>query len=98
MRVGAVVQRALQSLEAHHRTDEHRRQAEREQAMGNGLPARHLGLGALLVDVNPLLIAGCFGKLVDAVLRHFYPVAGADLSDPSHCRQDERWRTLTCLI
>jgi hypothetical protein len=33
---------------------------------------------AVLVDVDPLLVAGCVRKLVDAVLGDLDPIAGAD--------------------
>jgi hypothetical protein len=49
----------------------------------DGLAARRLLGSALLVDVNPLLVAGRLRELVDAVLRDLDPVADADLGPDS---------------
>jgi hypothetical protein len=45
----------------------------------DGLAARQFLLGAVLVNVNPLLVTGCLSEFVDAVLRDLDPFAGADL-------------------
>ena len=39
---------------------------------------RAVGLRPLNVDVDPLVIAGYLGELVDELLGHLAPVAGAD--------------------
>src|SRR5258708_1109025 len=41
----------------------------------DGLPIRHLRLAALNINMNPLMVAACFGKCVDAFLCHYKPVA-----------------------
>jgi hypothetical protein len=44
---------------------------------------RHLGRGAHGIDVDPLVIPGRVGELVDARLRHLEPVADRNLlADP----------------
>ena len=53
-------------------------EAEREKAMCNGLAARHLGFRTILVDMDPLFVAGRIREVVDAILRDLDPVAGAD--------------------
>src|SRR6185437_5057568 len=50
-----------------------------EIAVRDGLAARHLRLGALDVDMDPLVIAGGVGEGVDAVLGDLHPVGHADL-------------------
>jgi hypothetical protein len=47
---------------------EHRDQGQGQEAMGDGLAARHVLLGALDVDVDPLVITRRLGELVDPVL------------------------------
>ena len=47
--------------------------------MGDGLAARHLRLGALDVDMDPLMVAGGVGECVDALLVDRDPVGCADL-------------------
>src|SRR6266699_6256470 len=47
--------------------------------MGDCLATRHLALGTLDIDMDPLVIAGGVGEFVDLLLRHRVPVAGADL-------------------
>src|SRR4051812_29378268 len=47
--------------------------------MRDSLAARHLRFRALLIDMDPLLVAGRIRKLVDAILRNLDPVADADL-------------------
>ena len=46
--------------------------------MGDGGAAGQLFLRALLVDMDPLLVAGRFRELVDSLLRDFNPVAHTD--------------------
>src|ERR1700742_4233337 len=76
--VRAVVQRILQPLQPHHRSNEHRSKAEREKPVGDGLAAGQLPLRTVLVDMNPLLVAGGVGELIDPVLCDLDPVARAD--------------------
>ena len=45
-----------------------------------GLAARHLARGALGIDVNPLVVAGRFRKLVDTMLVDDHPVGDADFN------------------
>jgi hypothetical protein len=47
--------------------------------VGNGLASGQFLLGALLVDVNPLLVAGCLREQIDTILGYLDPVADADL-------------------
>ena len=77
--VRAVVQRGAQSLQPDHRPDEERCERERQQTVGDGGAAGQFLFGALLIDMDPLLVAGRFREAVDAVLSHLDPVAGADL-------------------
>src|SRR6201999_3654450 len=49
-----------------------------EQAVRDGLAARHLLFGPVLVDMDPLLVAGRFRELGDAILRDVDPVARPD--------------------
>src|SRR6267378_3764903 len=51
--------------------------------MRDGLTTRRLACGAFRVDMNPLLVAGRLGELVDAVLGDLDPVADADLGADS---------------
>src|SRR6185295_13956267 len=69
-----------QTLQPNHRPNEERREREGQQTVGNGAAAGQLLFRALLVDVNPLLVAGRFRELVDSLLRDLDPVACADLS------------------
>jgi len=61
----------------------HRRQAKREQSVRDGGAAGKLALGALPIDMNPLLVAGRFCEPANAFLGHFNPVADADLGADS---------------
>src|SRR6266851_498901 len=47
--------------------------------MGDRLAARHLALGALDIDMDPLMVAGGGGEFVDLLLGHRIPVADPDL-------------------
>src|SRR5687767_1993271 len=47
--------------------------------MGDGGAAGQFLLGALLIDMNPLLVAGRFREEVDPLLRYLDPFAHADL-------------------
>ena len=40
---------------------------------------RRIGFSSLSVDVNPLMVFGCVGEVVDARLGDFEPVARGDL-------------------
>jgi hypothetical protein len=46
--------------------------------MGDRHLARQFAGRAILVDVNPLFVAGCFSEGVDAVLAYFDPLARAN--------------------
>ena len=46
--------------------------------MGDRLTARHLALGALDIDMDPLMIAGGIGEFVDKRLVDGKPIADAD--------------------
>src|SRR5262249_37010780 len=54
-------------------------QREGEVAVGDRRPERALRLGALDVDVDPLVVAGELGEGVDVRLRDSAPLARADL-------------------
>ena len=41
----------------------------------DGLPVGHVRLAALDINMDPLMVAACFGKRVDAFLCHYQPVA-----------------------
>ena len=77
--VGAIIQRVLQTLEGHDGADEHRGKAEGKHPVGDRLTSGQFGFGAVLVDMDPLLVAGGFCKLVDAGLGDFEPIADAYL-------------------
>ena len=47
--------------------------------MRDRLAARHLALGALDIDMDPLMVAGGVGEFVDLLLGHCEPVADPDL-------------------
>src|SRR5438067_11281889 len=47
--------------------------------MRDRLAARHLALGALDIDMDPLMVAGGIGEFVDLLLGHREPVADPDL-------------------
>src|SRR6267142_916955 len=47
--------------------------------MRDCLAARHLALGALDIDMDPLMVAGRIGEFVDLLLGHRIPVADPDL-------------------
>src|SRR3954451_22728160 len=53
-------------------------QAEREVAVRDRRSERALGLGALDVDMDPLIVAGEIGERVDHLLGHLTPVGRAD--------------------
>src|SRR5437762_3077000 len=46
----------------------------------DGTATRQLFLRSLLVDMDPLLVAGCLRKEVDAFLGDFNPFAGSDFA------------------
>ena len=54
--------------------------------MGNGLAIGHLCFSALGVHVDPLVIPGRFGELVDPVLINDHPIGQADLDALQHLR------------
>ena len=54
-----------------------RQEREREVAVGDGLP-EGTGGGALLVNMDPLMVERGIGKHIDALLRHFDPFGRAD--------------------
>src|SRR5205814_7976279 len=41
----------------------------------DGLAIRHVRLAALDINMDPLMVAACFGKCVDPFLCHYQPVA-----------------------
>jgi hypothetical protein len=47
--------------------------------VGDGLAIRHFFRRTLRVDVDPLVICGRFGELIDPVLIDHYPIGQADL-------------------
>src|SRR6267154_6670348 len=47
--------------------------------MRDRLAARHLALGALDIDMNPLMVAGRVGEFVDLLLGDREPIADPDL-------------------
>ena len=75
-----VVQGALQPADARDRANELRRQCEREEAVSDGPVGRQFALGALDVDVDPLVVARRVGKPIDLLLRDLHPFAYADLA------------------
>src|SRR6266446_9337958 len=83
--VGAVVDYVAIADDLISRFDfERRYQAEREKAVRDGSAERALTLRALDIDMDPLMIAGNIGELVDLVLCHLDRLApaavfGADL-------------------
>lgn len=68
-----------QTDDPHHRANKEGSKREGEQAMSDGGGAWRFSPGALLIDVDPLLVAGRLRELVDPLLRHLDPVADADL-------------------
>ena len=46
--------------------------------MGNGIAEGALTLGALGIDVDPLVVAGGIGEVVDPLLGDLEPVAGLE--------------------
>ena len=51
----------------------------RLESVRDGLATRQLFPGAVLVDMEPLLVTGRLRKAVDAILSDFNPFAGSDL-------------------
>src|SRR5260370_34964995 len=47
--------------------------------MGDGPATRQLFFRPVLVDMDPLLVAGRVGKAIDTILRDLNPFAGSDL-------------------
>ena len=76
--VAAVVDAALYVVDVRNLMAEHRNQRQGQKAVGDRLAARHLALGALGIDMDPLVVAGGLGELVDPRLRDVDPVADAD--------------------
>src|SRR5690242_9729083 len=56
---------------------ERRDQAEREKAVRDRSAKGALASGSLDIDMNPLMVAGDIGELVDLVLRHLDRLAPA---------------------
>jgi len=48
---------------------------QRQVAVGDGSAKRRFPRCAHHIDMNPLVVAGRFGELVDAILTDFEPVA-----------------------
>src|SRR5260370_7898248 len=78
--VSAVVEGIAHTLQAHHRSNEERCEREPQQSVGDGGATWQLLLRALLVDMNPLLVARRFRELLDSFLRNLNPVARAALA------------------
>lgn len=47
--------------------------------MRNRLAIRHFFRGALRIDMNPLMVTRCFGKLINPVLVNDHPFGYTDL-------------------
>src|SRR5262245_50670792 len=77
--VRAVVDAAADAVDARDLGGEHRDQRERQIAVGDGAAGRQLALGALDVDMDPLMVAGRVSEFVDAVLVDLDPFADAEL-------------------
>ena len=77
--VRAVIEPARALFDPIDRRRQPRHQRERQIAVGDRLAAGHLALGALDIDMDPLMIAGCFGEFVDDRLIDREPIADADL-------------------
>src|SRR4051794_12745830 len=78
--VRAIVQGVVKSFEPHHGSNEHRCEAERQQPVSDGDATRKLLFRPVLVDVDPLIVAGRLRKEVDALLGDIDPLACADLA------------------
>ena len=59
--------------------DERAQQRQRQEPVRDRRLERRLGRRARRVDVDPLVIAGRVGELIDALLRDLEPVADGDL-------------------
>jgi hypothetical protein len=77
--VRAVIEPARALLDAIECRREPRHQGQGQIAVGDGLAARHLALGALDIDMDPLMVAGRLGEFVDDRLVDGEPVADPDL-------------------
>src|SRR3954447_21698646 len=76
--VEAVIEPGAGGLDTHQLGVEHRDQREREISVRDG-PSEGPRLGALDVDVDPLVVVGGVGELVDTLLGDLEPVGGPDL-------------------
>src|SRR6478735_2078424 len=76
--VGAVVELGAGRLEGQHLAAQEGHQGEREVAVGDGAPERAV-LGAVDVDVDPLVVTGGLREDVDALLVDRQPIGGAEL-------------------
>jgi hypothetical protein len=76
--VDAVVELGARSLQPEDLGAEPRDQRQGEEAVRDGAPER-AGCGALEVHVDPLVVAGGVGELVDPLLGDLDPLAGAEL-------------------
>ena len=72
--VEAVVHAHGEALDAHHLRQQVGRQRQGEVAVGDRA-AERAGLGPLGVDVDPLVVAGGVGELVDLLLGDLVPLA-----------------------
>src|SRR5262245_60299103 len=77
--VAAVVQAALAGRDLHQRLGHARHERQREITVGDRLASGHLLLRTLDIHVDPLMIAGGGGELVDDRLVHRHPVGRAGL-------------------
>jgi hypothetical protein len=75
--LGAVVHAHLHAADLHQLRQKHGHQRQREVAVRDGRAERPL-LRPLHVDVDPLVVVGGVGELVDALLRDRHPVTRAE--------------------
>src|SRR5258708_35566994 len=72
--VAAVIDAVADVVDVRNLVIEPRDQGEGQEPVGDGLAARHVLLRALDVDMDPLVIAGRLGELVNAILRNLDPI------------------------
>ena len=77
--VHSVVHQHLQVAHLDDLVPQVRQERKGEIAVRDGALVRRFGLGAFHVHVNPLVVQGGVGKLVDTFLRHLKPLRHAQL-------------------
>src|SRR5271170_93056 len=77
--VRSVIEAARTLLDPVEGCSESRHQRQCQVAVGDRLAARHLALGALDIDMDPLMVAGRIGEFVDDCLVEGEPVADPNL-------------------